>query len=43
MQEEMKVWLEWLGEHAELETLVASAALIFAAWLANWVVKRILV
>lgn len=43
MQEEMKVWLEWLGEHAELETLVASAALVFAAWLANWVVKRILV
>ncbi|MGE6661755.1 mechanosensitive ion channel family protein [Pseudomonas sp. NPDC077408] len=43
MQEELKVWLEWLSEHAELETLVASAALVFAAWLANWVVKRILV
>ncbi|AHL76388.1 mechanosensitive ion channel protein MscS [Stutzerimonas stutzeri] len=43
MQEEWNVWLEWLSEHAELQMLVASAALVFAAWLANWVVKRILV
>ncbi|KJH80504.1 mechanosensitive ion channel family protein [Stutzerimonas stutzeri] len=43
MQEDLNVWLEWLSEHAELQTLVASSALIFAAWLANWVVKRILV
>ncbi len=43
MQDELNVWLAWLSEHAELQTLVASAALIFAAWLANWVVKRILV
>lgn len=43
MQEEWNVWLEWLSEHAELQTVVASAALVFAAWFANWVVKRILV
>lgn len=43
MQEEVNTWLAWLSEHAELQTLVSSAALIFAAWLANWVVKRILV
>ena len=43
MQEDLNIWLEWLSEHAELQMLVASSALIFAAWLANWVVKRILV
>lgn len=43
MQEEVNTWLAWLSEHAELQTLLSSAALIFAAWLANWVVKRILV
>jgi miniconductance mechanosensitive channel len=43
MQEELNVWLEWLRTHPELQTLVASVALICAAWLANWVVKRILV
>lgn len=43
MQDEMSIWLDWLRAHPELQTLVASAALIFAAWLANWVVKRILV
>lgn len=43
MRDEMSIWLDWLRAHPELQTLVASAALIFAAWLANWVVKRILV
>jgi len=43
MQDELSTWLDWLRTHPELQTLVASAALIFAAWLANWVVKRILV
>ncbi|WP_217474866.1 mechanosensitive ion channel family protein [Stutzerimonas stutzeri] len=43
MQDELSIWLGWLSEHPELQTLVASAALIFTAWLANWVVKRILV
>ena len=43
MQDELGIWLDWLRNHPELQTLVASAALIFAAWLANWIVKRILV
>lgn len=43
MQDELSSWLDWLATHPELQTLVASAALLFAAWLANWVVKRILV
>jgi len=43
MQDEFSIWLDWLRAHPELQTLVASAALVFAAWLANWVVKRILV
>lgn len=43
MQDEMSIWLDWLRAHPELQTLVASAALVFAAWLANWIVKRILV
>lgn len=43
MQEQVTIWLEWLRAHPELQTLVASAALIATAWLANWVVKRILV
>ncbi|MGA6096503.1 mechanosensitive ion channel family protein [Stutzerimonas marianensis] len=43
MQDELSSSLDWLRAHPELQTLVASAALLFAAWLANWVVKRILV
>jgi len=43
MQDELNIWLDWLRGHPELQTLLASAALVFAAWLANWVVKRILV
>lgn len=43
MQDELGIWMDWLRAHPELQTLVASAALIFAAWLANWIVKRILV
>ncbi len=43
MQDELSSSLDWLRAHPVLQTLVASAALLFAAWLANWVVKRILV
>lgn len=43
MQDELSSSMDWLRAHPELQTLVASAALLFAAWLANWVVKRILV
>lgn len=43
MQEKMTLWLAWLRTYPELQTLAACAALITTAWLANWVVKRILV
>ncbi|WP_313010414.1 mechanosensitive ion channel family protein [Stutzerimonas nitrititolerans] len=43
MTDEFAGWLDWLRAHPELQTLVACAALIFAAWLSNWIVKRILV
>ena len=43
MTDEFAGWLGWLRAHPELQTLVACAALIFAAWLSNWIVKRILV
>ncbi|MFA7386763.1 MAG: mechanosensitive ion channel family protein [Thiohalobacteraceae bacterium] len=34
---------EWLIAHPQLQMLYASALLIFAAWLSNWLVKRLLV
>jgi len=43
MSDDLATWLDWLRAHAELQTLLASATLIFAAWLSNWIVKRILV
>ncbi|QLF92605.1 mechanosensitive ion channel [Pseudomonas sp. ABC1] len=43
MREEWAVWLAWLENHPELHTLLACAALIVAAWVSNWLVKRILV
>lgn len=43
VQEQMTPWLEWLRTYPELQTLVACVALIATAWLANWIVKRILV
>ena len=43
MSDDLAGWLEWLRAHPELQTLLASATLIFAAWLSNWIVKRILV
>jgi len=43
MTDEFAGWLDWLRAHPELQTLLASATLIFAAWLSNWIVKRILV
>lgn len=43
MRQELGSWLEWLQGHSELHTLLASVGLVFAAWLANWITKRILV
>ena len=43
MTDDLAGWMDWLRAHPELQTLLACSALIFAAWLSNWIVKRILV
>jgi miniconductance mechanosensitive channel len=43
MQNEFIYWLEWLRQHQELHTVVASVTLILLAWISNWLVRRILV
>lgn len=43
MPNELTHWTNWLNEQPELLTFSASLALIIAAWLSNWIVKRILV
>lgn len=43
MQDEMTIWLDWLSQHTQLQTLLACCALIILAALANWLVKHILV
>ncbi|MDE3736900.1 MULTISPECIES: mechanosensitive ion channel family protein [Pseudomonas] len=42
MSSEVTHWLEWLRQHQELHTVVATSALILLAWLSNWIVRRIL-
>jgi miniconductance mechanosensitive channel len=43
MNQEIKSVLEWLSSHPELYILLASSGLILAAWVLNWITKRILV
>ena len=43
MYDEFFTWVHKLSAEPRLHTLYASLGLIFIAWLANWVVKRILV
>ena len=43
MQQELASGLAWLKNHPELETLCAGVGLLLLAWVANWLVKRILV
>src|SRR5690606_5828091 len=42
MQSELTTWLDWLRAHPELQTLTACVGLLLAAWLSNWLVKRVL-
>lgn len=42
MQDTLNHSLEWLRQHPELHTLVASSVLLLLAWLSNWIVRRIL-
>ena len=43
MPNELNTWMEWLEHQPQLLTFSATLALILAAWLSNWIVKRILV
>ncbi|MCU9946102.1 mechanosensitive ion channel family protein [Pseudomonas sp. PDM13] len=43
MPHELATWMDWLKGHPELLTLCASTLLVLGAWVANWMVKRILV
>lgn len=43
MQEDVTIWLNWLNQHPQLQTLFAVLALVTIALLANWLVKHILV
>ncbi|WP_271410936.1 mechanosensitive ion channel family protein [Pseudomonas sp. Q1-7] len=42
MHAEITHWLEWLRQHDELHTIVATTLLFALAWLSNWIVRRIL-
>lgn len=43
MQAQYEAALEWLENYPELYSLLSVSLLLLAAWLANWIVKRILV
>ncbi|SDH80685.1 miniconductance mechanosensitive channel [Pseudomonas flavescens] len=43
MKEHYDATLEWLKNYPELHTLISLSLLILGAWIANWIVKRILV
>ncbi|WP_372877399.1 mechanosensitive ion channel family protein, partial [Pseudomonas sp.] len=42
MKQQLAITLEWLEHYPELYTLISVGLLALAAWLGNWVVKRIL-
>lgn len=43
MPEQYTASLEWLQQYPELFTLLSASLLVLVAWIANWIVKRILV
>lgn len=43
MQEQYDSALEWLERYPELYSVLSVSLLLLAAWIANWIVKRILV
>ena len=43
MPQQYTASLEWLQQYPELLTLLSVALLLLVAWIANWIVKRILV
>jgi miniconductance mechanosensitive channel len=43
MNEQLNAWREWLQANSVMGSLVACTALLLAAWLTNFIVKRIIV
>lgn len=43
MPAQLQQALDWLNRHSELHTVIALCTLLCVAWIANWLVKRILV
>src|SRR5690606_38603642 len=43
MPEQYTASLEWLEQYPELLTLLSVTLLLIVAWIANWIVKRVLV
>ncbi|WP_339878462.1 mechanosensitive ion channel family protein [Pseudidiomarina gelatinasegens] len=42
MQEQFQQWQQWLSEHPDMDTIVKLALLLLGAWLANFIVKKVL-
>ncbi|WP_417666873.1 mechanosensitive ion channel family protein [Pseudidiomarina sp.] len=42
MQEQFQQWQQWLSEHPDMDTIVKLALLLVGAWLANFIVKKVL-
>ena len=42
MTEQYNLAFQWLEQHPQLYTLIGLSLLVLAAWIANWLVKRIL-
>lgn len=42
MQEQFQQWQQWLSEHPDTDTIVKLVLLLAGAWLANFIVKKVL-
>lgn len=42
MQEQFQQWQQWLSDHPDMDTVVKLALLLLGAWLANFIVKKVL-
>lgn len=42
MQEQFQQWQQWLSEHPDMDTIVKLVLLLAGAWLANFIVKKVL-
>src|SRR5690554_6533400 len=42
MQEQLEQWQAWLSEYPEMDTVVMLSLLLLGAWVANYIVKKVL-